>query len=88
MVTNSPITSALLRKCQERGECATTTMVCESLGQAVDAGLIALPDLLAMVKSCSTPDQLGDMLVMLAATVNGMSEGRLAIQTGGDTWTL
>ena len=79
MATNSPITSALLRKCQERGECATTTMVCESLGQAVDAGLIELPALLALVRSCSTPDELGDALTMLAASAQLQPEG-------GATW--
>ena len=62
----APITSALLRKCQERGECPTTTTVCVLLGEAVDAGLIALPALLDLVRSCSTADELGDRLVELA----------------------
>ena len=69
---NSPITADLLRKCQERGEGSTVTMVCQALGAAVDAGIIELGDLLALVKSCSTPDELGDALTMLAA--------------GGNTW--
>ena len=65
---NAPITSALLRKCQERGEYPTTTAICAGLGAAVDAGIITLTDLLDLVRSCSTADELGDALVMLATT--------------------
>lgn len=80
---SAPITSALLHKCQERGECPTVTAVCAVLGEAVDAGVIALPDLLDLVRSCATSDQLGDALTMLAATVP--SEGQLQ-PAGGDVW--
>ncbi len=79
MVTNSPITSALLRKCQERGECATTTMVCQGLGAAIDAGVIELGELLALVKSCSTAAELADALTMVAASAQLQPEG-------GDVW--
>jgi hypothetical protein len=49
--------------------CTATTAVCAILGAAIDAGLIELSDLLDLVRSCSTTDQLGDALTMLAATV-------------------
>ena len=71
----APITSELVRRCESYGMDATTTMVCQALGQAVDAGLIALPDLLAMVRSAKDADQLGDMLVMVAATVDPLPVG-------------
>lgn len=72
---NAPITSDLLRKCQERGECPTTTAVCAVLGEAVDAGIVSLPDLLDLARSCSTADELGDALVMLATTAQLQPEG-------------
>ncbi len=70
----------LLRKCQERGEYPTTTAICAGLGAAVDAGVIELGDLLDLVRSCSTSDQLGDALAMLAASAQRQP-------TGGATWT-
>ncbi len=76
---NSPITSALLAKCALRGECSTVTMVCQGLGEAVDAGVIELGDLLALVRSCSTADELGDALTMLAASAQLQP-------AGGATW--
>ncbi len=76
----NPITSALLAKCALRGEDATTTAVCAALGEAIDAGLIELGDLLCLVRSCSTADELGDALTMLAASAN-------AQPVGGDAWT-
>jgi hypothetical protein len=80
------ITSELIRRCEARKMCTATTAAAAVLGAAVDAGLIALPDLLDLVRSCSTADQLGDALCMLAATVpaSGISEQTLAIRTGED----
>ena len=80
------ITSELIRRCEARQMCTATTAAAAVLGAAVDAGLIALPDLLDLVRSCSTAAQLGDALCMLAATVPapGISEQTLAIQTGED----
>jgi len=60
----------LTRRCQERGVGATTTLVLAALGNALDAGLITLPALVDLVRSCSTTDQLGDAFTMLAATVD------------------
>ena len=75
----------LVRRCEERRLCTATTAAAAVLGAAVDAGLIALPDLLDLVRSCSTSAQLGDALCMLAATVpaSGISEQTLAMPTGG-----
>ncbi len=70
----------LLRKCQERGEYPTTTAICAGLGAAVDAGIITLTDLLDLVRSCSTADELGDALVMLAASAQLQP-------AGGAAWT-
>ena len=64
----APITSELVRRCESYGMDATTTMVCQALGQAVDAGVIELGELLDLVKSCATADELGNALVMLATT--------------------
>ncbi len=69
------ITPQLLARAAVRGEGATTTATLAVLGEAVDAGLIALDDLLALVRSCSTADELGDMLLMLAATVPAQPAG-------------
>lgn len=82
----------LVRRCQDRRLCTATTAAAAVLGAAVDAGLISLPDLLDLVRSCSTADQLGDALCMLAATVPseapavpvyGYPEAVLAMATGG-----
>lgn len=64
------ITSKLIRRCEERQMCTATTAAAAVLGAAVDAGLISLPDLLDLVRSCATADQLGDALTMLAATAD------------------
>lgn len=65
---NSTISAELVRRCEERRLCTTVTAVCEALGQAVDSGVIELPALLDLVRSCATADQLGDALTMLAAS--------------------
>lgn len=80
-MSSAPITAALMAKCEVAGVCSTTTMVCQALGQAIDAGIIELGALLDLVKSCSTPDELGDALVMLAAKVNGIHEQELEVST-------
>ena len=70
----TPITSALLAKCALQGVDELGTSVCAALGLAVDSGIISLPALLDLVRSCSTADQLGDALTMLAATVPAPAE--------------
>lgn len=72
--TRGPISSELIRRCEARRLCTATTATCAVLGTAVDAGLIELSDLLDLVRSCSTADQLGDALTMLAATVPSVAQ--------------
>ena len=86
-MTGAPITSQLLAKCALQGVDELGTSVCAALGLAVDAGIITLGDLLDLVRSCSTADQLGDALTMLAASANGHCEEVLAIPAGGAQWT-
>ena len=62
------ITSELVRRAECRGYCTDTVTTLQVLGTAVDAGLIELGDLLDLVRSCSTADELGDALTMLAAS--------------------
>lgn len=59
----------LVQRAERRGCCTDTVHALQVLGTAVDAGLIDLPSLLDLVRSCSTSAQLGDALTMLAATV-------------------
>lgn len=63
------ITNELVRRAERRGCCTDAVRTLQVLGTAVDAGLIELPALLDLVRSCSTPAQLGDAMAMLAATV-------------------
>lgn len=76
----APISAELVRRCEERRLCSTVTAICAALGAAVDSGLIELPALLDLVRSCSTAAQLADALVMLAASEQLQPEG-------GDVWT-
>ena len=62
------ISSELVRRAERRGYCTDTVTTLQVLGTAVDAGLIELADLLDLVRSCSTADQLGDAMTMLAAS--------------------
>ena len=73
------ISAELIRRCELYAMPDTTTAACAALGAAVDAGIIQLGDLLALVRSCSTPDELGDALTMLAASAQLQPEG-------GATW--
>lgn len=72
----SPISAELVRRCEERRLCTTVTAVCAILGEAIDAGVIELPALLDLVRSCSDAGQLGDALTMLAATVPQLQQAR------------
>ena len=83
----SHYSAELVRRCEERRLCSSVTAICAALGAAVDSGLIELPTLLDLVRSCSTAGQLGDALTMLAASANGHCEQELAIPAGGATWT-
>lgn len=62
------ISSELVRRAERRGYCTDTVRTLQVLGAAVDADLIELSDLLDLVRSCATSDQLGDALTMLAAS--------------------
>ena len=86
-MTGAPITSALLDRAQAAGVDELGAAVLGVLGAAVDGGLISLPALLDLVRSCSTADELGDALTMLAASANGHCEEVLAIPAGGAQWT-
>ncbi|MFN8469332.1 MAG: hypothetical protein U0X20_27495 [Caldilineaceae bacterium] len=66
--TTSHISAELVRRAQERRLCPAVVATLAALGAAVDAGLIALPDLLDLVRSCSNTDDLGGALCMLATT--------------------
>ena len=63
-----PISAELVRRCEERRLCSTVTAICAGLGAAIDAGMVSLPELLELVRSCNTTDELGDALCMLATT--------------------
>lgn len=71
----APITSALLARAQAAGVDELGAAVLAALGAAVDGGLISLPALLDLVRSCSTADELGDALTMLAASATAQPEG-------------
>ena len=63
------ISAELVRRAARLGYCGDTLNTLQVLGTAVDAGLIELGELLDLVRSCATADQLGDALTMVAATV-------------------
>lgn len=71
----APITSALLDRAQAAGVDELGAAVLGVLGAAVDSGIITLGDLLDLVHSCATADQLGDALTMLAATADDLPVG-------------
>lgn len=75
---NAPISAELVRRAQERALCTDTVQVLAGLGAVVDAGLITLPALLDLTRSCSTAAQLGDALVMLAASAQLQPAGGAA----------
>ena len=62
------ISSELVRRAECRGYCTNTVNTLQVLGMAVDAGLIELGELLDLVRSCATADQLGTALSMVATT--------------------
>lgn len=85
---NSPISAELVRRCEEQRLCSTVTMVCQSLGAAVDSGLIELGDLLDLVKSCNSADELGDALAMLAATATAQEWPPVGLPPGQEHRTF
>ena len=62
------LTSELIRRCEARGMCAATTETAAALGLAIDAGMVTLDQVLDLVRSCGTVDELGGGLLMLATT--------------------
>lgn len=73
--STSHISAELVRRAQARCLRPTVVAALAVLGEAVDAGIITLPALLDLVRSCATADQLGDALTMLAATVDPLPVG-------------
>ena len=71
----SHYSAELIRRCQARQMGTATTEAAAALGLAIDAGLISLSQVLDMVHSCSSTDELGSMLLMLAATVPAPAGG-------------
>jgi hypothetical protein len=65
----SHISAELVRRCELRHMGTATTEACTALGMAVDAGIVSLSEVLDLVRSCSTADELGDALCMLAAAI-------------------
>ena len=71
----SHYSAELVRRCEARQMCTATMAAAAILGAAVDAGIVTLDDLLCLVRSCSTTDELGDALTMLAASAQLQPEG-------------
>lgn len=67
-VADWPITTELVTRCERAGVGATTAQVAKALGAVVDAGLLSLEQVLDLVHSCSTGDELAGALLMLATT--------------------
>ena len=61
------IAAELVRRCQQRNLAPTVTAICYAIGTAADAGAVELADVLDQVNQCRNVDELGDLLVMLAA---------------------
>ena len=68
-VADWPITTELVTRCERAGVGDTTAKVAKALGTIVDAGLLTLDQVLDLVHSCSTGDELAGALLMLAATM-------------------
>lgn len=66
--STSHISAELVRRAQVRNLCPDAVATLDILGAAIDAGLISLDALLDLVRSCSTADELGDALAMVATT--------------------
>lgn len=62
------ISAELVRRCQERQMCTATTQAAGVLGAAIDVGIVSLDQVLDMVRSCSSSDELGSMMLMMAAS--------------------
>ena len=63
------IAAELVRRCEQRRLSPTVTAICAAIGQAADAGAIELADLLDRLNGCRNADELGDLLLDLAADV-------------------
>lgn len=58
----------LIERCHLRNMATSVTLAAGILGEAVDAGIISLDQVLDLVRSCNDADELGDALAMLAAS--------------------
>jgi hypothetical protein len=73
------IAAELVRRCELRHLCPTVTAVCWAIGTAADAGAVELADLLDQVNGCRNVDELGDLLLDLAADVRELEPAGGAI---------
>lgn len=69
-VADWPITTELVTRCERAGVGDTTAQVARALGTIVDAGLLTLDQVLDLVHSCSSGDELAGALLMLAASAS------------------
>lgn len=79
MTGTSQYSAELVRRCEVRGVCVATTRTAAALGEAIDAGIVTLDQVLDLVRSCSDANQLGETMSMLAATasVRGAHDARV-----------
>ena len=64
---NGTIAAELVKRCEQRRLSPTVTAICAAIGTAADAGAVELADLLDRLNGCRNADELGDLLVSLAA---------------------
>ncbi len=76
------IAAELVRRCEQRHLAPTVTAICFAIGAAADAGAVELADLLDQVNGCRYVDELGSLLLELAAAMP--SEPQL--QPAGGAW--
>ena len=63
------IAAELVRRCEQRRLSPTVTAICFAIGAAADAGAVELADLLTRLNGCRNVDELGDLLLELAAAM-------------------
>ena len=63
------IAAELVRRCEQRHLAHTVTAICFAIGAAADAGAVELADLLTRLNGCRNVDELGDLLLDLAAAM-------------------
>ena len=76
------IAAELVRRCEQRHLAHTVTAICFAIGAAADAGAIELADLLTRLNGCQNADELGDLLLDLAAAMPNEPQ----LQPAGGAW--